>query len=442
MASANTEYPKVLLVYNMLISGDNPRTQHFMVWFQDWPRDRLAQVCTGDEMGCAPFTKHVYRLGAEDRRMGALMQRQRSGAVRKAGSVQVLSGQSVGGLKVRAARWVMRSGLWELVFKIRLSDALKSFVSEFDPDVIYAQGYTLGLCQLPLLLNEWRSIPLCFHTADDWPTRLYADSPVCLLMRPVVKDVATRLIRRAQVRIAFTGMMKQEYESRYRVPFHDVIGPVVDMKACAAAEPVASCPGEAITVVYAGSMQGDRCRAAIDMAKAVQLLRKEGTDIVFVCYNLDAAREAAAELEQLGAIVKAPIPVEQVPGILRGAGILFLPEWFNETDSSWISLSLSSKVPYCIAAQRPIVVYGSALTGVAQHAEAEGWAVTVVERAAERLADCLRRLLQTGLKCNHSEDILTKYEAKYARSRLLSMLLGLRERATAGTRRQPGADRI
>jgi hypothetical protein len=325
-------------------------------------------------------------------------------------------------LRLKAARWVTRSGLWEIVFRIRLSNALRHFVSRFDPEVIYAPGYLLGMSQLPLLLHAWRQTPICFHTADDWPAYLYAESPARPLMRPAVRRISTRLIREAELRIAFTSLMKREYESRYQAPFHDVIGPVADMTACGSAEPVVSCPGKTLSIVYAGSLQVGRWRPAIDMAKAVQILRKERFDIVFVCYSLDTPRGAKRELEELGAILRAPVPLDQLPGVLRGAGILFLPELFNETASSRIALSLSSKVPFYLAAGRPIIVYGPPFAGVVRHAQQEGWGATVVRPGPAQLAKCLRRTLSKGLDRVHSQAILSQYDAEDARRRLLQGL--------------------
>ena len=78
----------------------------------------------------------------------------------------------------------MLSGLWELLFPVRLSHGLKRFLAAFRPDIIYSQGYTLGFSQLPLMLHAWTGAPICFHTSDDWPVYLYSESPARVLLRP------------------------------------------------------------------------------------------------------------------------------------------------------------------------------------------------------------------------------------------------------------------
>lgn len=223
--------------------------------------------------------------------------------------------------------------------------------------------------------------------------------------------------------------MKDEYEQRYGVPFHEVIGPVVDRASCEAAPAIVACPDGAITVLYAGSLQMDRWHAAIDMANAVAALRQEGTNIRFVCYNLDAPAAAMTELEQLGTLLKAPVPVAEMPGILKGADILFLPESFEQNIGTWIALSLSSKVPYYIMAKRPIVVYGSPCSGVVRHAKTEGWAIAVTEPGVDGLLTSLRRIIAAGFNCLHEDAVFTGYDAKQAQARMCDRLLGLCSRA-------------
>jgi len=441
MSTVSDHYPKVLLVYHMLVSEDNPRTQHLVAWFKDWPGDCLAQICTGETQGQRPFAKQVYRLGAKDRWFGALMRYHRARVLREAGSVNALAGQNGGTLRLRAARWILRSGLWELAFPIRLSSALKSFVSQFKPDVLYVQGYLLGLSQLALRLREWRLTPICFHTADDWPAYLYADSLARQLLRPVVKRISTRLVRQAESRIAFTRLMKQEYEARYSAPFHDVIGPVAAMDAGAAAEPIPSCPVDCASVVYAGSLQRGRWRSAVHMARAARALRKQGLDVAFVCYSLDAPRDAVVEMRQLGTILNAPVPIGQIPGILRGAGILFLPESFDQDASSWISLSLSSKVPFYIAARRPILIYGPPFAGIVRHAQTEGWGRSVIQPSVDELTECLRQMVADPSDCVHHDVLLSQYDVRGARTRMLENLRALecRTRATRNPMPTPNA---
>ena len=178
---------------------------------------------------------------------------------------------------------------------------------------IYAQGYLLGFSQLPLVLNNWRlKRPSASIPRGHWPVSL-REYPRAAADATGREPRFTRLIREAARRIAFTRLMKREYESRYQVPFHDVIGPVADMAACQSAPPVPSCPGTATSIVYAGSLQVGRWQPAIEMARAVQILRQEGCHVSFVCYSLDTPRQAIQQLVQLGTILKPAVPIERVP---------------------------------------------------------------------------------------------------------------------------------
>ena len=60
-------------------------------------------------------------------------------------------------------------------------------MEQFAPDVIYAEGYSLGFVWLPLLLRKRYGWPIAFHTGDDWPRDLYRTGLTAPLLRPLVR---------------------------------------------------------------------------------------------------------------------------------------------------------------------------------------------------------------------------------------------------------------
>ena len=120
-------------------------------------------------------------------------------------------------MKIYISRFIVDSGFWEVIFVVRLSEDMKQFIEDFNPDIIYCQGYSLSFTLLPLLISKYYDLPICFQTTDDWPNERYKKSPVSYL----VKKKARELITKAETRMSFGAKMTEEYKRRYKVEFEN-----------------------------------------------------------------------------------------------------------------------------------------------------------------------------------------------------------------------------
>jgi hypothetical protein len=92
--------------------------------------------------------------------------------------------------------------------------------------------------------------------------------------------------------------------------------------------------------------------------------------------------------------LRQPPEHDQVPQVLRGADILFLPETFEDQEAEDIKLSISSKAHLYMMSERPVLVYAAAATGIADYARAWGWAHVVDQQGAHALAASIRDIIQ------------------------------------------------
>jgi len=382
------------------VKADDPANLLIRTQFGNWPKERLAQIHSGETSGHGEFCGQYYRLQPGDRLFGRLFKRLRDPVFNATMAMARVSASQAERGKGWVSRWagvaakrsgdlLIGSGLWEIAFRVRLSPDMVAFIRRFDPDIVYCSGYTLGFATLPLLISRRFGTPICFQTLEDWPAYTYRNSPV----GPLLRRQATRLIQRATLRLAFGEKMKSVYERRYgsafRVTYH-----LDDSKRFLVAEPGGI--GQAKRVVFTGNLVLQRHESIEDLLRAVRLLQQEGLRIEIEVYCPGLPKELSDECRSAPEIKFLPIPShEELPRVLQAADVLFLPEAFS-VGATRLGLALSTKCHLFMMAGRAILVYGPDYAGTIEYAREQGWALVVQQRDVGILANALRRLLTDG----------------------------------------------
>ncbi len=390
-------FPKVLLVSSAKIKAEDPSYLLVRTEFGEWPKDRLAQIFASDDLvGQGEFCGRTYQLGPADRLFGKLFRRLR-GQVSGMVAVDAVQGPGQGPAPGAGARWVraagkrlgdwlIRSGVWEVLFHVRLSPAMAQFVADFQPDLLYCQGYSLGFSTLPLLLSRRFGCPICFQTTDDWPAYTYRASPVGWLLR----RRARQLVAAAKVRMAFGEKMRKVFEARYQAPF---LVTYHSDRAERFTPPSGPGPSPHRTIVFTGNLGLRRHEAIGDLLDAIRSLHLKGLSLEVQVYTSGLPKEVPEALRSAPEVRFLPLPShDDLPGVLAGADMLFLPESFS-VDPGMIELSISTKCHLYMLSGRPVLVYGPPYCGTVDYAGQEGWGAVVPERNSRTLAQALHRLL-------------------------------------------------
>lgn len=400
-------FPRVMVVALGRINGADTSNNGLLLrnLFGQWPPENLAQIYNSGDNGDEGFFGRYYQLGPRDRRLGWLYCRLKMKAAQTFSSTPLASRANATWVyrwKVRirgwGKRWLVDTGLYELLFSVRMSAELRTFVDEFDPQVILAQGYNLALTQLPLQLADFCRAAVLYYPTDDWSNERYhpSRSPARVLSywaRRTVLSESQRLVDRATIRLAFNPYMRDEFRTRYGKEFTVLMhgddaerfrrtGPTTRMVADA--RPLIVCTGDL-----------DRYRWSLleDIDIACEELARRNFNPCVVAYPVNL-NPLMAELGRAFRHVRlAPCPNHaELVAALLGADILFLPERFGP--EVWdIKLSVSSKAHLFMFSGRPIVVYSDAATGIARYAREEGWGALVDRRDPLLLAGVLERLV-------------------------------------------------
>lgn len=395
-------YPRVLIVYMSCLNKADQHGVSLRNWFAEWPRENLGQIYSGGEVGNERFCGQTFKLGPSERRFGPLFYRLKHSSLGENSTPKTLNEHFSGKLdrishrallQAQLSRVLTRSGLWEIIFSPVLSPRLLKWVTNFAPQMIYCQGYDLSFVWLPLMLKRALSVPLCFQTGDDWPFSLYSDSIISWAMRPIVVHAVKQLIASSSMRLANGDLMASEYSIRYKADFRPIMMSD-DLDRFRNAIPIRVTDKKKISIIYTGGLAHNRWESLVSLCEAANLLRPEGHDIAITAFVPSVPYEAVNAFSQMSNLeIKPPLPHEQVPAVLKGADILFLPETFDPIKVAEIRLSISTKAHLYMMSERPILVCGSPLAGVVEYANREHWAFVVSESGINSLVDGLRQLI-------------------------------------------------
>ncbi len=398
-------YPRLLIVYMSCLNQSDQHGVSLRNWFADWPKDRLAQIYSGADLGGEKFCGHTFQIGPAERRWGKLffkLKRSSLGESSRAVIVQETADDPTANslkridrkalARSRIALALVRSGLWEVLFPPKISPGLEQWVHEFGPQAIYCQGYSLAFTWLPVMLSRKFHVPVCFQTGDDWPESLYRDSIIAWAIRPLVKRAVYNLMTCASVRFANGDLMANEYGKRYGYPFVPIMmGDHIERFRRAIPRRVID--ANKVSVVYIGNLENGRWQSLVDVCAAAHALCEEGYNVMVTAFAWTVPPEAVNVLLHIPNLqILQPPAHDLVPAYLKGADVLFLPEPFDAAQAASIHLSISTKSHLYMMSERPILVYSSPTAGVVEYAKREQWAYVVEERNQQLLTTALRQL--------------------------------------------------
>lgn len=365
--------------------------------FEKWPKDNLAQIFSGGDNGDQGFFGHYYELQQNDRLFGKLFFKFKNNFVTNIPNRKDLliekSNQSR--LKNIVSKVLISSGLYELIFGLRLSKKMIAWITDFNPEIILAQGYNLTFILLPVRIKEkFGNCRIAFLATDDWPSYLYSgmfgeNKIFSYFPRRQVERATKKLMSLIDIPFAFGVPMTNEYEKRYNRKFI-TISHLDEPGRFMMAPAIRNCTSECFLIVTMGTFNQYRWPLLLDLNESCKELFKRGIypRITVISSAIDtAAFNKLAECEFIN-IVDDP-GNGLIPGYLKGADVLFLPEGFNQNFVSAIRFSVSSKAHLFMFSQKPIIVYAHKDTGVASYAIGYKWAKVVTERSTNELEQSL-----------------------------------------------------
>jgi hypothetical protein len=382
-------YPRVLIIHLSKVKADDGSNLLIRTQFGEWPKEKLAQIhSTAEYEGSGEFCGRYYKLNNRDRRFGYLFKKLRTGVFDSAYKKEKINKKNSIGVNIKKniADLIINSGIWELIFSVRISRQMKDFVEEYQPEIIFCHGSTISFSTITLLISQMYKIPICIQNVDDWAYGRYVNSPVRWLLRWRAKE----LIKNSSVRLVFGDKMRKEYEKRYREKF-DVTYHLDEKNRFNFSEKCNN--NNKIKIIYTGSLELKRHEALYDLLLAVRSLNEYHNNIEIDIYTSNVPVDIQHELTNASEVSINPLPKHsELPSILSKANILFLPESFNQ-QKNFIEYSISTKAHLYMMSKKSIIVYGPKYSGTVEYAKSDGWAIVVTDRKIDHLKNAISELL-------------------------------------------------
>lgn len=396
-------YKKILIIIAGRINHSDTANNGllFRNLFKHWPKDKIAQIFNSGNNGDTGFFSSYYQLGEKDRNFGKLYKKiykSNISTLNNSASEQTQSINSCNKAIPFLKKTLIETGLYELIFRPRLSQNLKTWLDHYKPELILVQGYSITFCELSVLIKKYTKAKLAFFTTDDWPTYLYSgmlgeSKILAYLPRQKVKKTIKNLLQEVDIPIAFGFPMQEEYTKRYGKHFYSVIH-ADDPSRFENLEPIRLTDAEIFSIVTIGTFNRFRWPLLKDFELVCRGLEDEGIKVKITILSDAVEQEGKEEISKMKYIQLHPDPgSDKLPGYLKGADLLLLIEGFEEEFVKAIELSISTKAHLYMFSKVPIMIYAHNNTGIANYAKHHNWAKVVSDRNRNTLRKELKSLL-------------------------------------------------
>lgn len=370
--------------------------------FSGWDPDRLAVVCIGNLLEGEIDTemcRHYYRLGTEEHHwvfpLSLIKRKYESGPLKRTEGAKTE-------IVVNKAKWRVKLimdyffpmleylGVFHLLSRIVISERLREWLDDFEPDVIYAQAPTREMVLFCLAVEAYLQKPMVYHLMDDWPSTIGNRGPFRRYWKNKVDQDLQLLLDRSACFLSISDLMSQEYERRFgksSVAFHN---PVVLDFWQAHQRQTYELP-EQPDVLYAGRTGLGIDASLQTVAAAIQQVNQDLHTRITLTLQTDIKPDWAEAYDCVRH--QYFVPYESLPEVFSGADLLLLPYDFSEKSLQFIRYSMPTKASEFMVSGTPILLFAPEGTAVVDYARAYGWAAVFTQNEVQELAGGIKELI-------------------------------------------------
>lgn len=407
-------FPKILVVVSDRINLNDNSNNGLLLrnLFFGWPKNKVLQIYNDGNNGDIGFFDNYYKLSNNDRYFGSFFQQLKNRFKQKL----IVRNDKIY-TNTSSNSFIINSGFYELFFQPRLSKELKNVINEFNPDIIFYQGYLLSNLILVKKIQNFVKKPLAFFTTDDWPKYKFNEGSlflkcVSLIPRLTLNYNFKYLLKRTNFNFSFGYLMTREYTKRYNKKFIE-LNHSDDYYRFENTEGKRIFQSDVLTVVTTGTFSYERWPLVILFSKACSNLEKFGFNIKIVIFSNSIENEGLIELKKYSNIVILDDPGNDLlPAYLKAADLLLLPETLDSKIAKTIELSISSKSHLFMFSRVPIIVFSNDRTGVAEYAKRLNWAKVINTPDINQIADVIKEILLDKNMANNMVDVAFEVACK------------------------------
>jgi glycosyltransferase involved in cell wall biosynthesis len=290
-------------------------------------------------------------------------------------------------------KFLKRTGLFLFFYRINLSESLKKWIHDFNPDIIYIQPFHARIMQFGNMLYKQLNIPYAIHIMDD--SVKYINQSIVLrnmLQRQIETDFK-RLISNARVRLCISEAMAEEYYSRYGKDFFPFRNPIDIENWMSYQKKDMSVGAESLKIIYNGRLFSPTLFSLIDMCHVVDGLNMEVKKVELHIYTHDNNPVFNKTIQNLkGVKICKTVAVGEIPKLVQQYDIFFLCLDFDTKAQKYSQFSISTRTSEGMISAVPVLLYAPANTAMFKYFDKYEAGCLVGERDASMLERAVMKL--------------------------------------------------
>ncbi|RFZ94847.1 glycosyltransferase [Mucilaginibacter conchicola] len=375
--------------------------------FSGWEKDKIAVICQSyllngvDNSICDTY----YQLGHKERKFSFplnLINNKHYSGIIDVDNNNATPAQNEAKPTLRS-RLIMNYfypalkylGLYHRILSTGISSELSEWLTNYNPDIIYAQAHDSEGVLLVLKIQQHLKKPMVFHMMDDWPAIATGNKLLTRSKRKADEYKFRELLNRSSVLMSISHKMAEVYKVKYQKNFTTFHNPI-DLEFWSRFQRNNYDLPKTPTLLYAG-----RVGLGIDsslklVAKAVQ---KTNTDLKVALRFVIQTKQRPEWIDEFDCVDhKSFVSYEDLPKTFSEADFLILPYDFSEKSLQFIGYSMPTKATEYMISGSPVIVFAPQETALVNYAEKENWAAVVTKNDPSALYNCLATLIKSKEK--------------------------------------------
>lgn len=243
---------------------------------------------------------------------------------------------------IRAVReWLWLHGRYDEV-------ALKRFIEEFDPDIVYSPRYaTRKIMRLERMVHSMTHVPFVAFTADDeYTLQQFRITPVYWIRR----ILSRRDLRQNTKFYRKYFMFSRDQAKLYAKEFH-METECIYKNGAFPAQRVETKLHDPIRMIYAGKLYCNRWKVLAEIGKALKEINKNEVKMTLEIYTKDAINQKQKNAldDERSIFLRQPVTAEQLKQIYADGDIALHVESDDLKNRLLTRYSFSTKIIDCLA---------------------------------------------------------------------------------------------
>ena len=323
------------------------------------------------------FCRRIYQLGKEELKIrfpvSLLYPKYESGEVNVSTQSSDIKGKQVNNKREKVGSLFLTLahffGVYHFLYKLELSEKLRKWIKEFDPDFIYSQLSTRELIHfVGVVANEFKK-PLVIHIMDDWPATINKTGIFKRIWDKKIDKEYKSLLKISDERLCISEAMSEEYNKRYGGNWKYFHNPIMHERWIPYQKKTYKA-GPIFRILYSGRIGNANINSILALCDLINELRKNGLQIELFIYSPEIHLDKFIKYSNNPGIhLSEPFEHNEMPELFSQFDLLYLPVDFDKFSVKFIKLSIPTKMSAYMISGVPILIHAPGETAIVKFAK-------------------------------------------------------------------------